>query len=64
LPEEERHKIKDLLFILEKNRLYKPKAVSAFDLNSFTFLDLLFSVIYENSFPLFTVPAFLFIDFT
>ena len=39
-------------------------AVSAFDLNSFIFLDLLFSVISENSFPLFAVPTFLFIDFT
>jgi hypothetical protein len=44
--------------------LYKPIAVSAFDLNSFTFLDLLFSVISENTFPLFAAPTFLFIDFT
>jgi hypothetical protein len=29
-----------------------------------TVADLLFSVIYENSFPLFTAPAFLIIDFT
>jgi hypothetical protein len=32
-------------------------AVSAFDLNYFIFLDLLFSVISENSFPLFAVPT-------
>jgi hypothetical protein len=37
-------------------------AVSAFDINSFIFLDLLFSVISENSFPLFAVPTFLYID--
>jgi hypothetical protein len=38
--------------------------VSAFDLNSSIFLNLLFSVISENSFSLFAVPTFLFIDFT
>jgi hypothetical protein len=65
LPEEERQQIKDLLFILEKCNRTRPydsttqSAVSAFDLNSFIFLDLLFSVISENSFPLFVVPTFL-----
>jgi hypothetical protein len=55
LPEEERHKIKDLLFILEKINVsesaYREPTV---------FCDGL----YENSFPLFAVPTFLFIDFT
>jgi hypothetical protein len=76
LSEEERQKIKDLLFILEKfnvsefflilstgvqgHRTLQTKVQFqlAFDLNSFIFLDLLFSVFSENSFPLFAVPTF------
>jgi hypothetical protein len=61
--EEERQKIKDLLFILEKINVSE-SAYRELTVFCDIFLDLLFSVISENSFPLFVVPTFLFIDFT
>jgi hypothetical protein len=69
LPEEERQKIKICYLFWKKLMLARAlignqRAVSAFHLNSFIFLDLLFLVISENSFPLFAIPTFVFIDFT